>query len=71
MIAFAIITSYRIARFCSQLRKFELFDLIIENISEIFSFSFVFRMIKEPMISKRYEALFEISQPYQLCILSK
>jgi hypothetical protein len=51
MIAFAIITSYRITKFCSQLRKFELFDLIIENISEIFSFSFVFRMIKEPMIS--------------------
>jgi hypothetical protein len=52
MIAFAIITSYRIARFYSQLRKFELFDLIIENISEIFLFSFVFRIIKEPMISK-------------------
>jgi hypothetical protein len=52
MIAFAIITSYIIARFCSQLGKFELFDLIIENIYEIFSFSFVFKMIKEPMISK-------------------
>jgi hypothetical protein len=53
MIVFAIITSYRIVRFCSQLEKFELFDLTIENISETFSFLFVFRMIKDPMISKK------------------
>ena len=52
MIVFAIITSYRIVRFCSQLSKFELFDLMIEDISEIFLFSFIFRKIKESMISK-------------------
>jgi hypothetical protein len=43
MIVVAIITSYRIVRFCSQLEKFELLDLTIENISKIFPFSFVFR----------------------------